>query len=267
MNRAGDILPNYDSVLFKNSALELTLAQLKYPPIPRFSEEHFLTDLKEALAEEYPLMRIEQGMDIVMSLQGIGQSPGFSMLRFTTVDSLWSVVLTNATVSLETRSYTSINDFARRWSDILGKVATHFQLRHQLRIGLRYINELRHPAGDNYSVWSQWLNPELIGPNLDGIFGGDVEQTIGEIRTHREDGTILLRHGFLKGTTVIPTLAYPAKTGPFYLLDLDYYDETATRFSASASADCLVRYNDVLYRVFRWSIGDSELYHYLRGDI
>jgi hypothetical protein len=26
------------------------------------------------------------------------------------------------------------------------------------------------------------------------------------------------------------------------------------------------RYNDILYRVFRWSIGEGELYRYLRGE-
>ena len=99
---------------------------------------------------------------------------------------------------------------------------------------MRYINEFTYLlTGDNYSAWSQWLNPELVGSNLSSMFGGDIEQTIGEICTHREDGIILLRHGFFNGTTVIPTLADPAKTGPFYLLDLDYDDETATKFKAS----------------------------------
>jgi uncharacterized protein (TIGR04255 family) len=267
MNRTEDILPHYDNVLFKNPALELSLVQLKYPPIPRFAEENFLTGIKEALAEEYPLVSVEQGMNIVISLQGIGQSPGSNMLRFNTLDSLWSVVLTNETVSLETREYTSIKEFVKRWTNILDIVATYLQPRHQLRIGLRYINEFRHPAGDNYVAWSQWLNPELVGVNLNNMFGGNIEQTISEIRTRREDGMMLLRHGFLKGTTIIPTLSHPAKTGPFYLLDLDYYDETATRFNTSSSADCIVRYNDFLYRIFRWSIGEDELYQYLRGEL
>jgi uncharacterized protein (TIGR04255 family) len=107
-------------------------------------------------------------------------------------------VLTNETVSLETRGYSSITEFARRWTGILGIVATHFQPRHQLRIGLRYINEFRHPAGDNYGAWSQWLKSDLVDSNLNTMFGGDIEQTIGEIRTGREDGMMLLRHGFLK---------------------------------------------------------------------
>lgn len=183
----------------------------------------------EALTEEYPLIGVEQGMNSVISSQGVGQSLGSNMLRFNTLDAAWSVVLINETVMLEAHKYTNISEFVRRWTSIPGIVAVHLQPRHQLRMGLRYINEFRHSAGDNYDAWSQWLNPELVGSNLKKVFGSDIEQTIGEIRTRCEDGMVLLRHGFLKGTSVIPTLAHPAKTGPFYLLDLDYYDETATR--------------------------------------
>jgi uncharacterized protein (TIGR04255 family) len=266
MNRSETIPPEYERVLFKNAALELCLVQLRYPPIPRFSEEKFLLGIKEALAEEYPLISTEQGMNIVIGLQGISQAPGSNMLRFNTIDSLWSVVLTSETVSLETREYTGISEFARRWTDILRIVATHFQPRHQLRIGLRYVNEFRYPSCDSYDTWRKLLNPALLNLDINSVLGGDIEQTIGEVRTRRDDGIVLLRHGFLKGTTVIPTPKHPAKIGAFYLLDLDYYDETATNFSVTAPAERIERYNDFLYRIFRWSIGQSELYEYLRGE-
>jgi uncharacterized protein (TIGR04255 family) len=266
MNRTETVLPKYEHVLFRNSALELCLVQLRYPPIPRFSEENFLIGIKEALADEYPLISTEQGMNIVVSLQGISQAPGSNMLRFNTIDSLWSVVLTSETVSLETREYTSISEFARRLTDILRIVADHFQPRYQLRTGLRYVNEFRHPAGDSYDTWRKWLNPSLLNLDINSILGGEIEQTISEVRTHRDDGRVLLRHGFLNGTTVIPTPKHPAKSGRFYLLDLDYYDETATKFSATAPAERIKRYNDFLYNIFRWSIGQGELYEYLRGE-
>lgn len=266
MNRTETILPEYERVLFKNSALELCLVQLRYPPVPRFSEENFLLGIKEALAEEYPLISTEQGMNIVIGLQGISQTPGSNMLRFNTIDSRWSVVLTGETVSLETREYNGIGEFSKRLTDILRIVATHFQPRHQLRIGLRYVNEFRYPGSDSYDTWRRCLNPSLLNLDINSALGGAIEQTISEVRTHRDDGIVLLRHGFLHGTTVIPTPKRPAKTGAFYLLDLDYYDETATKFSVTAPAERIGRYNDFLYRIFRWSVGQDELYEYLRGE-
>ncbi len=184
-----------------------------------------------------------QAMKIVVSPQGvIDQAPGANMLRFTSIDSRWSVVLSSEFISLETREYSNITEFSTRFASILGHVNTHFNPRHQLRFGLRYINEFRHPNGDSY------------------------EQTIGEVRTKRSDGSLLVRHGFLQGTTIAPTQNHPPKTGHFYLLDLDYFDETPVTFDVQHPIEQMQRYNDILYRIFRWSIGEGELYQYLRGE-
>jgi len=267
MDKMDGKLPNYDRVIFNNSCLELCLAQLKYPPVQRFFDDNYMVDIKEALAVEYPLVTTEQGMNIVISMQGIGQAPGPNMLRFTSIDSRWSVVLSSEFVSLETRTYTNVSELSTRFANVLHHINTHFSPRHQLRFGLRYINEFRHPSGDSYKAWMDFLNPELLGLVARGVLGGKVEQTIGEVLTHRDDGRLLVRHGFLKGSTIIPNPGRPAKTGQFYLLDLDYYDETPVKFDVEAPIERMLRYNDVLYNVFRWSIGDGELYRYLKGDL
>jgi uncharacterized protein (TIGR04255 family) len=270
MGNIGESLPIYDQIRFNNSALELTLVQLKYPPLPRFNEEGYLTNIKEALQKEYPLMALEQPISISISVQGVSQSinqaPGSSSLRFTSIDQRWSILLTPESLSLETRTYTGITEFSKRFAGILYFVAKHLQPQYQLRFGLRYINEFRHPIGENYTGWQHLLNPQLLGLGARGVLGGTVEQTIGEVRTRREDGILLVRHGFLKGTTVLPAAGYLAKTGPFYLLDLDYYDEEAKTFEVEGPIQHIVNYNDILYRVFRWAVGEGELYQQLRGE-
>src|SRR5260370_13690343 len=95
VNNIDELLPIYDQMIFNNSCLELCLVQLKYPPIQRFSDENFMVGIRQALAVEYPLVTTEQAMSVVISLQGIGQTPGSTMLRFTSIDSGRSVVLSN----------------------------------------------------------------------------------------------------------------------------------------------------------------------------
>lgn len=265
MDKAKESFPNYERVIFDNSALELCIVQLKYPPIQRFSDEKYMIGIKEALADEYPLESTELGMNIVITPQGVSQTPGTNMLRFTSIDSRWSVVLSNEAVSLETREYSHIGEFSTRFANILDAVATHLHPRHQLRIGLRFINEFRFSDGDRYETWRRLLNADLIGLGFGGVFGSEVEQTIGEVLTRREDGRLLVRHGFLKGSTISATPTHPAKTGPFYLLDLDYSDETPAKFEVNAPIERMKRYNKVLYDIFRWAIGDGELYQRLRG--
>lgn len=266
MSKAGELLPTYEEVIFNNAALELCLSQVKYPPVQRFTDDHYMLGIREALAGEYPLVSAEQGMNIVITPQGVNQTPGASMLRFTSIDSRWSVVLANDFVTLETRHYTTFNELSTRFANVLRSVATHFHLRHQLRFGLRYINEFRHPQGASYEAWTHLLNHGLLGLGARGVLGGRVEQSIGEVLTRRDDGHLLVRHGFLKGSTILPTPTHPAKTGPFYLLDLDYYDENPVKFDVEISIERMVRYHEFIHRVFRWSIGDGELYQYLRGE-
>ena len=82
MDKAKESHPNYERVIFNNSALELCIVQLKYPSIQRFSDEKYMVGIKEALADEYPLESTELGMNIVITPQGVSQTPGASMLRF-----------------------------------------------------------------------------------------------------------------------------------------------------------------------------------------
>jgi uncharacterized protein (TIGR04255 family) len=255
-------LPTYDRILFDSSNLELCLVQTTFPPVPRFGEEEFLIPIKEALSEEYPLFETEQAMNLLITPKGVDQTPAGARLRFASIDHRWEVVLSNESVSLETREYSEIVDFCVRYSTVLGHVARHFRPQHQLRFGLRYVNEFRDPKGDEYDRWRTLLNPDLLGGPSE-VLDGAVEQTISEVRLSRPDGRLLVRHGFLSGTTVFPGRNRDPKMGSFYLLDLDYYDEASTRFESNPTPR-MQAYNDILYRIFRWAIGEGELYSRLK---
>ena len=262
---AHDQLPSYDRVVLPAPPLEMCLVQVKYPPLARFAEPGYLNALKEALGEEYPLASVEQTVSLVVTPQGITPTSG-EFLRFTSIDYSWSIVLSPEAVALENRRYSAIDEFAARFEMILRLIATHLHPRYQLRFGLRYINELRHPRGTTYEGWRLLLghNPALLGLGARNMLGGTIEQTIGELRTRRSDGTLLLRHGFLQGTTVSPMGGAQPKTGPFYLLDLDYSDEAAVVFDP-AQQERMRSYNAFLYRIFRWCVGEDELYGFLGG--
>lgn len=264
METAGKILDEYECEHFDSAQLELSVVQLKFPPIARFDETGYMAGIKEALTAEYPLMETAPVMNLVVSPQGISQSEGGKVLRFSTIDRAWTVGLAQDSVSLETREYTDIAEFSRRFTEVLADVEAHLRPRHQLRLGLRYINEFRHRGGDTYAGWLRLLNPDLLGLAGRGILGGTVEHTLGEVRTRRDDGVVLVRHGFLQGSTVMPAPGRAPKAGPFYLLDLDYFDESPHKFDARIPGERMERYNSFLFKVFRWAITDGELYRHLK---
>ena len=265
MDEPRNALPAYKHQVFPSAALEMSLVQVRYPPVARFKDSARLGSLSEALAQQYPLFTTEQAMNLVVMPQGVGTAPGGDVLRFTSIDNTWSVTLTGEFVSLETRSYSDIDTFVERFTAVLGLVGEHLRIRYQLRFGLRYVNEFRHDKGTTYAGWQGLLNPEFIGSGGAWGIDGTVEQTVHEVRTRRSDGTLLVRHGFLSGTTVAPTGRAQPKNGPFYLLDLDYYDESAVAFEP-APAQRMRAYNNVLYSIFRFCIGDGELFQALGGQ-
>lgn len=265
MDATRDPLPQYPRELFAAAALELCIAQVRFPPASRFNEEKNLNALKEDLADDYPISSVEQAMNVMLTPQGIvPAAAGSPLLRFSTVDSAWSVVLTSELVSLETRHYSDIDDLADRFARIVAHIVQYLAPRVQLRFGLRFINEFRAPHADTYEHWQELLRPDVLGVGAANPFGGSVEQTINELRTRRSDGTLLVRHGFLTGTTVAPLGQRPPKSSPFYLLDLDYYDEAPAPFDPDIAAR-MHAYNDVIYRGFRWFVGNGTLYHHLKG--
>lgn len=265
MDTARDTLPNYPRELFAAAALALCIAQVRFPPASRFGDERNLSALKEDLADEYPIATVEQAMNVTLTPQGlVPATAGAPLLRFSTSDAAWSVVLTSELVSLETRGYTDIDEMSARFAKILEYIVRYLAPRVQLRFGLRSINEFRVPHTDTYEQWQGLLRPEVLGIGAANPFGGTVEQTINELRTRRADGALLMRHGFLYGTTVAPLGQRPLPTGSFYLLDLDYYDEAPAAFSPDVVSR-MRAYNDIIYRGFRWFVGDGTLYHHLKG--
>ena len=260
----GMVLPDYERLILQAAPIELGIVQVRFPPLTRFDDGAFLASLQAQLTVDYPMVTEGRAINLVMTPAGVQQTQGDRQLRFGSIDQSNTVLLTKDLVSLEMRNYTSIDDFAGRFAKVLEAVSTHLGVRHQLRFGLRYINEFRHPRGGSLAGWRELLNAAFSTPALDELLDGTAQQTLGESRIERPDGSLLIRYGFLTGTTVLPdSPSRQPKSGPFYLLDLDYFDERPQGFDLEAPILAMRQYNNVMYRVFRWAVGEGELFQYL----
>ena len=79
--------------------------------------------------------------------------------RFSDVEKTWAVVLGQDFISLETRQYPNFNRFLERLSFVLNALIKHIGPDVGLRIGLRYIDEIRTPNGDP----RRSIRSELLG--------------------------------------------------------------------------------------------------------
>jgi uncharacterized protein (TIGR04255 family) len=255
-------LPDYPWVRFKKSPLRLVIGQVRFPIIPRFKQEGFIAPFQEAVRSEYPGFFREATLNYQLSQIGISQVPGESLWRFSTRDGMWSVVVGESALTLESRKYTSMIEFTNRFSSLMEVASEYLGVTERLRLGLRYTNEIRHSGANTLSNWRELLRPEFIGFEASTLLDGRVDHMLQEIQIERPDGILAIRHGLLNGTVVPPLPQEGPIDGRFYLIDLDYYDANECALDIAATIDQIKAYNDIMYRFFRWTLGDN-LFSYL----
>jgi uncharacterized protein (TIGR04255 family) len=258
-------LKEYEWVQFRKAPLRLVIGQVRFTIMPRFGQDAFIGGFQETIRSDYPKVARESAITFQLSPTGIEPNPGEKLWRFSSRDLLWSVVVSESAITLESRGYNSMKDFLKRFRLLLEAVEKQLEVTDRLRLGLRYLNEIRYPEATGVADWRKLLNREFVSFDAAELLGGQVDHTIQEIQVNRPNGILSIRHGLLNGTVVLPLAQEQPATGPFYLIDLDYYDITECDLSVSATIQQMQEYNDVMYRFFRWAISD-RLYDYLEPE-
>jgi len=253
-------LPAYDRVIFRKSPLRLVVGQVRFPVLPSFGDGGLIARFSDEIRTEFPSRTKENQLTFQISPKGVEQAPGETLWRLSTRDRLWSVVVGETAITLEVKGYSSVDEFLARFSRVLAAARSALNVTDRTRIGLRYINEIRHPEGRSLAAWARFLKPELVGFAASELLEGTVEQMIQEIRISRPDGTLAIRHGLQRGTILEPIP--PDVPDQFYMLDLDYFDTTECELEVTQVAELMRAYNDTMYRFFRWSLSE-ELYRFL----
>jgi len=230
--------------------------------MPRFEKKSFIAGFQEAIQSEYPRVSRESAVTFQVSALGINPNAGEALWRFSSRDNLWAVVVGESSITLEARKYVSMKNFLERFERILSVAKETLNISDRLRLGLRYINEIRYPEAHNLADWWPLLNAEFVGFEASSLLDGHVDHTLQEIQIQRFDGNLAIRHGLLSGAVVAPLPQEPPKSGRFYLIDLDYYDMTECELDISTTIEQMQNYNDIMYRFFRWTLSET-LYNYL----
>ncbi len=255
-------LPDYQWVRFRKSPLRLVIGQVRFPIIPRFKQEGFIAPFQEAVRSEYPGFFREPTFTYQLSQTGISQVPGETLWRLSTRDGMWSLVVGESALTLESRRYISMEEFTNRFKSIMGVASEYLGVTERLRLGLRYTNEIRYQGADTLSDWRALLRPEFAGFEASTLLDGRVDHMLQDIQIQRPDGILAIRHGLLNGTVVPPLPQEASVDGRFYLIDLDYFDATECALDIAATILQMQAYNHIMYRFFRWTLGD-DLFSYL----
>ncbi len=259
-------LPEYPLVVFEHSPLVLALCQVRFAPVLGLGDPTFVAHFQCAIQEQYPLVaQDEVGLQVSLAGGGLDLQHDLQRQRrwqFTDPTETWTVVLAPNFLALETREYRHFTEFLERLGEVIDALIEHVRPTFGLRLGLRYINEIRPQRS---LTWSEVIRPELLGVLSESPFSERVVQMTQQIALRYEgDQGITLQHGLLpRGTTVRPRGEEPASEESFYLLDIDAYrtfPPTAPlpmdRQEICAHVEA---FNRAVYRVFRWSVTDRYI--------
>lgn len=264
-----DALPPVEPERLIRAPLALVVAQIRFPPVLSIqTDDKSLARFQDLLRDRYPYLSIGQQIAINLGPQGFEQQPGPARIyQFADADREWVVSLTVDSVALEARRYTDYDDFSERIMRLMTAVKDVYRVKERQRLGLRYINEVRHSDASTITDWVPLIRPELLGLAANNAIASSIKSTFQELSLNLEIGGLTLRHGYFpQGTTVAPLPGdAPKDEGPFYLIDLDAFDEEGRDLDDHTLDKLLQSYNHTMFRLFRWLVQD-QLYAYLKGE-
>ncbi|MGA2321548.1 MAG: TIGR04255 family protein [Solirubrobacteraceae bacterium] len=247
-------LPDQPRRFYRTNPLRLVVCQVRFPVLHRFDEPGTLARFQDVLKDRYPRSAPEQQLAITVGPSGpVSGPPATSLWRFQGMEDGWSVAISRDFVSLETTAYERYEDLRDRLAEVLdATLALGVTVRE--RLGLRYVDEIRHPDAKRPGDWRRLIEEKLLGMVGGEELGDDVVQALQEIRLREQDGTVAIRHGYLGREA----------TGqdPFYLLDVDYFDERSVPLLADQVLGQIDSYHRTIHNLFETAITEE-----LRGHL
>lgn len=213
---------------YQNAPVVLVVVEVRHDHVAVPSGPQ-LSRVRGLLEEDLPL---QQPLSKQTLTALIGQQPSRDVEqvpRFSSRDRRTAVTYNAESVVLETTDHRGFG----RLLELLGKAITAraqvSELSGVMRIGLRYIDEIRVPdLQDDPLRWSEWVDASLLGPvGCATSLGLNVEQADGSaLLRHGPQTLLIVRFGPREGFAVPPggLLERPAPApGPFFLLDIDSF--------------------------------------------
>lgn len=262
-------LPQPQPERLEKSPLALVVAQVQFPAILSIqTDDARLASFQDEIRDRYPLLFLGQQFGFNVGPQGVEQQQvAAKVYQFADASRDWTVTLTLNSVGLEARNYTDYADFSERVLSLVDAARKVYRIESRQRLGLRYVNEIRHPSVRTAGDWTSLINPQLLGPLADEGLSSRFNFSYQEAGLQLDNGQLTLRHGhFAQGTTVAPPpgIVPQPQTDPFYLLDFDAFDEASRDLHGNALEELLRSYNHTMFQLLHWGV-QKELFDYLKG--
>lgn len=247
--------PPPTEVPLTESPLIRVIAQVRFPLIASIEKQEFIAPFQEAIRKQYPVLRPE--LSHLITLEGQINARVSTIWSFQDVSGHWRATLAPDFLALETKKYTSREDFFERFKRLLDALQEHLEPPVVDRLGVRYINQIQ---GDNVSHIEQLVRPEVAGV-LGTPLRDHVEHSITEslLKLPDEDAKATARWGLLPpGATVDPRVMKPVDQLS-WLLDVDVFQMDTRALEVDELIASSTGFAERIYSIFRWAVTDELL--------
>ena len=223
-----------DTPPFPNPPLVLTVLEIRYPEIVGGLSDEAQRGLKEILHEHLPLMGSQAEEQFAVAI-GTPVPPSVQRRvfpRFSTRDQTTALLVKQDALVLETTSYMGWEEHFRPLTrEVINALEVVSRPDGVLRVGLRYIDEIRVPSIDSSpGDWRGYIDEHLLAAAdpkfIPASLQPSVWQEIVQYQT-TTGSTLAIRYGPHEGYAVDPQgptrRKDPSCPGPFFLLDSDSF--------------------------------------------
>ena len=236
--------------------------ELRIPHTLRLAGPEAQARVWEAIKDRVPVTQPEPSLQVTLGTPGIVQSHG--RLRMLDRGRTLGVVVSAESLVIESTAYRCYEEFSEFLRYVLAAIPAE-EVAGFVRIGLRYINEVRIPDIVLPADWDGLVKPELIAETQIATADLTAQTVRGEVEYAGPDGLrVVMRHGVATGRIVNadgPLRTRTRETGPFLFIDLDSYWENPAEseipiFSAEAIVEKTTQLREPVHNLFEAAITD-----------
>lgn len=213
--------------VYPTAPVVLVALEVRHPMVEPMSAAA-VARAKKVLRDVTPLQELQTTAGFAITPVGAAAQPTETAQRFSSRDRSTAVTFRSGAVVVETTQYRQYEALRDVIELALGAREAAGPVDGVLRVGLRYIDEIRVPGEDGLLGWADWVDPSLLGPApLAAAHGLSAAQWQGlAVFKGASDAQLVLRYGPGEGYAVDPggELRRPAPApGPFFMMDIDNY--------------------------------------------